>query len=140
TFAAIATQERTGDRLFAVSIDSQGRGQLDQVRDGRPVALSRFRLDLLGPQTVPATSHPAAFADPAGWTGDVEPVPFPFWFGPVKGVRHLAFDRASEWLLAATNHGLLHLQKLDGTRREILPRGYARNQVLHEIDAVLGVT
>jgi hypothetical protein len=140
TFAAIAAQERAGDRLFAVSIDSQGRGQLDQVRDGRPVALSHFRLDLLGPQTLPARSHPAKFADPAGWTGDVEPVPFPFWFGPVKGVRHLAFDRASEWLLATTNHGLLHLQKLDGTCREILPRGYARNQVLHEIDAVLGVT
>jgi hypothetical protein len=138
-FAAVAGRERETDRLFAVSVDSEGRGRLDRLREGRPVALSRFRLDLASMPAPPATPKPAANADPYAWTGDVEPVPFPFWFGPLKAVEHVAFDHDSEWLLVVTAQGLLHARSFTNSRQDVLPRGYLRNQVLREVDAVLGV-
>src|SRR5262245_40248936 len=57
-FAGIAGRKREADRLFAVSVDSQGNGRLDQLRAGRPVGLSRFRLDPVEPQLPPGPPPP----------------------------------------------------------------------------------
>src|SRR5262249_28205196 len=61
-FHTVAGREREGDRLFAVSVDSQGSGRLDQLREGRPVALSRFRLDLVAAQAPPALPRVATIS------------------------------------------------------------------------------
>src|SRR5262249_15107866 len=66
-FIWIARRERAADRLFAVSVDSQGGGRLDQLREGRPVALSRFRLDLVAAQAPPALPRTAATFHVGGW-------------------------------------------------------------------------
>jgi hypothetical protein len=73
------------------------------------------------------------------WSGDAEPIPFPFWFGPVGRVQHMAFDLRNEWLLVSGPHGLLHALKLDGRQMEVLPRGLLHSQALQKVDAVLGV-
>src|SRR5205823_10285072 len=49
------------------------------------------------------------------------------------------FDDAGEWLLVASNLGLLHAFKLDGSRVEVLPRAMVNGKLFTEIDAARGV-
>ncbi|HLW66542.1 MAG TPA: hypothetical protein VKS79_14605 [Gemmataceae bacterium] len=140
--AAATRLHQPNDRLFTVSVDSEGVGQLAQLRQGVPLPISRFRVDLVEALKPARSIQPRARAplqSPGMWTGAVEPIPFPFWFGPVGRVQHIALDARNEWLLATGPHGLLHALKLDGSQMEVWPRGYMANQVLQRIDAVLGV-
>jgi tetratricopeptide (TPR) repeat protein len=123
-------------RLFAVAVAASGEAALCELRRGLPVPLGRFRLDL----DVPG---PARLAGPAGeWRGEVEPVGYPFRFGP--GGNHepllFAFDQAGEWLLAALQHGLLLLMRRDGSAHEMLPRALVEGRLLSDVHGVLGVT
>jgi hypothetical protein len=126
-------------RLFAVAVDGSGQVQFTEMRRGVPIMLSRFRVDL--------TRHAAAIQpwpakDPtlaAPWTGDVEPVGFPFPRG-IRGNRLIfAFDHAGEWLLAADLSGILHAVRTDGSREETLPRALADADFLREPSSILGV-
>src|SRR5262249_50695089 len=104
------------------------------------VPLTRFRVDLAAALQVrlPARTTPTPERPAGDWTGDVEPVPFPFWFGPSGKLRHIALDADAGHLLAVSGGGVPHLLSLAGSHREVLPRGWAAGQVLREPEAVLG--
>ncbi len=134
-------------RLFAVAVAAGGEAIFSELRHGLPVPVSRFRLDL----ALPEPSRSAGPEPPREWRGDIEPVGFPFRFGP--GGNHepllFAFDQSSEWLLAALQHGLLLLMRRDGTAHEMLPRALvvdlscppgSDGRLLGEVHGVLGVT
>jgi hypothetical protein len=132
-------------RLFAVSVTPTGEVAYSELRRGLPVPLGRFRLDLDLPvprATVRGTDARGALATPlAEWRGEVEPVGFPFRFGP--GGNHepflFAFDHAGEWLLTALQHGLLLLMRRDGAGCEMLPRVLVEGRLLSEVHGVVGV-
>lgn len=136
--AQSARLRRDSDRLFAVTVDSAGEGRLCDLRGGQPVPLTRFRLDLAGALNPPRANRAFGPA-PDAWTGDVEPIPFPFWFGPMGDIQQVAIDQESRRFLVACANGMLHAQKLDGSSREVLPRGVSHGQVLKSIEDVLGV-
>jgi hypothetical protein len=50
-----------------------------------------------------------------------------------------AFDRAGDWLLAATANGMLHAIRTDGSAVETWPRPVHGDVVLNQCEAVLGV-
>jgi hypothetical protein len=131
---AAARRVRRGVRLFAVAVDEQGTVQSSELRHGLPVPLARIHVDLTSPVARPV-------AAPAGaWLGDVEPVPYPFPFGPAgPRIESLAFDHAGDWLLVATADGMLFATRTDGSRTEVLPRGAVGGQVVTEVGSLLGV-
>ncbi len=135
--AAAARRLRPECRLFALTVDAHGQAQLSELRGGVPLRVSRFQVDL------EARPAPVPRGEPqASWTGDVEPVGFPFRFGvevDSKEQMLFAFDHSGEWLLTATGHGMLHAWKTDGSTREVWPRGLIEGAVLREVQAVLGV-
>jgi hypothetical protein len=126
-------------RLFALTLDRLGQGALLELRHGSPLAIREFRLDL-------SRSHGQAekpsISKTADWTGDVEPIGFPFRFGiagkiPLQGYD---FDGNETRLLTACWEGLLHLWDVDGPLVEILPRACYQGRVVNEVVAVVGVT
>jgi hypothetical protein len=136
--AAAAKRLRKGSRLFAVAVDASGSVQFSEVRHGVPVPLARFQVDLVR-DTVPPEIVPM---EPVGsWTGDVEPVGFPFRFGAHNATSffHFDFDHSGQWLLTASANGMLHATRVDGTGSEILPRGMIQGQVLREVAQIVGV-
>jgi hypothetical protein len=136
--AAAARQLAPDARLFAVTVDGHGAAALQEVRQGAPVPLSRFRIDLSRGAPPPKPAPPDASAP---WRGDVEPVPFPFRFGVAgrHGAFHFAFDVSGDWLLTASRYGLIHATRTDGSGYEMLPRGMYRRAVLTDPLGVLGV-
>jgi hypothetical protein len=141
--AAAARRAMRGTRLFAVAADETGGVEFCEVRHGVPVRLARFRVDLTKrpPAQPPADRPTASVWVVPPWQGDVEPVGFPFRFGLDRrlGVRLFDFDGAGEWLLTTGAAGHLHLDKLDGSHMEMLPRAMIGDNVLTQIDTVLGV-
>ena len=137
-----------GTRLFAVSVDTGGEVELAELRRGRPVRLSRCRVEL-GEATSPAppAPKPAGAAPRTAWRGDVEPIPFPFRCGlpgPVvdsgdPGCRFLDFDQSGERILVMIRYGLLSTFRLDGTDAEMLPRPIVDGEVLRPIKSVIGI-
>ena len=128
-----------GSRLFALTATEEGQIELVHLRDGGPVPVRRFRVDLAprptGPGPTPARS--AGAHEP--WSGDVEPVPFPFRFGLTTRVADVAIDAGGERLLAATVNGFLHAWTLADGAVEVLPRGEYDGAVLTVVQAVVGV-
>jgi hypothetical protein len=124
-------------RLFGVAVAASGEATFNELRHGLPIPLGRFRLDL-------STPVPARGAEPPAreWRGELEPVGFPFRFGP--GGNHepllFAFDQAGEWLLVALQHGLLLLMRRDGSAYEMLPRVLVEGRLLNDVYGILGVT
>jgi MoxR-vWA-beta-propeller ternary system domain bpX1 len=141
--AAAARRLRPGNRLFALAVDGHGQVQLSELRQGTPLRLSQFQVDL----EPKAAARPKARASPhpggwKPWRGDVEPVGFPFRFGvesDPEPTLQFAFDHAGDWLLTASSHGMLHATRTDGSAHEVLPRGMLRGKVLRDIQRVLGV-
>jgi hypothetical protein len=125
-------------RLFAVAVAASGEVAFSELRHGLPVPLGRFRLDLELPVPVRLGSP-----DQQGprWRGELEPVPFPFRFGP--GGNHepllFAFDHAGEWVLASLQHGILLLMRRDGSAQEMLPRALVDDRLLTDVHGVQGV-
>lgn len=127
-------------RLFAVTVDAHGAAQLAELRHGVPVPRTRFRIEW---ETVPAPAPkptPPEESTPGGpWRGDVEPIGFPLRFGITGPLGPFAFDRSGGWFLASSGNGMLHVARMDGTRAEVLPRGFWKGSVLKQVEAVLGV-
>jgi hypothetical protein len=136
---AASRRAAAGTRVFALAVDEAGDSRLCELRHGTPVRLQQFRVDLTPKADVPVREKSPPVA--GGWKGDVEPVGFPFAFGPAhkmhKGV--FDFDRDGEWVLQAVRHGMLHLWRADGGRAEVLPRAFLYGSVFADVEAVLGV-
>lgn len=125
-------------RLFAVAVDDRGEVEFCVIRNGAPVLLSRFHVDVQ--RTAPPPKK--TLEDPLTmWRGDVEPVPYPFRFGLAIDQKpiHLAFDTAGDWLLVVTHGGILYATRTDGSRTEILPRGLVQNTIVADVAQVIGV-
>jgi hypothetical protein len=142
--AAAARRLQPGMRLFAVSVDETGAVQLAEVRHGEPVKLGQFQVDLsLGSQARhprPALAVIAPTEPLAPWTGNPEPIGFPFRFGPQAGIDKIAFDHDGEWVVLADQKGMLFAFRTDGTQSEVLPRVLINSGgFLQRIDALLGV-
>jgi hypothetical protein len=136
---AAARRAGPGTRLFAVAVDADGRVGLAEVRRGAPVTLARCRVEV---RRDPEPAPPPRRVEPAGaWTGDVEPIGFPFLLGTLGPVQdgHFDFDEGGDWLLVAGRLGTLHAWRVDGSRAEMLPRGALDGQVLTGVEAVVGV-
>jgi hypothetical protein len=125
-------------RLFGVGVNTGGDVEFVEMVGGGAIRRARCRVQAGAPpmsEPVPRTD------DPAVWTGDVEPIGFPFRLGisrPVEG-RLLAFDEAGDWLFLGSGTGLVHAWRIDGSDAEVLPRGTVGGHPLAELEALIGV-
>jgi hypothetical protein len=128
-------------RLFALAVDGTGHTALSEIKHGAAVPLRELQVDFRAAEPPRVAPPQQAAEPPAPWEGDVEPIAFPFWLGVNQPLapKLFAFDQASEWLLAASTSGYLYAWRLDGERREMLPRGYRDGILLKQVEAVLGV-
>ncbi len=135
--AAAARRLPRGWRLFGVGVSSAGDVGFSELVRGLPVTLSKFRLDLDAPPPPPPTRAPAG----QGWTGDVEPIGFPFRFGVASSQERMlfAFDHEGEHLLVSATGGVLMAMAVDGSRYEMLPRSLVRGQVVADVQQLIGV-
>jgi hypothetical protein len=140
--AAAARRVRPGTRLFALAVDGHGDAQFSELRRGAPVPLTRFHVDLERRPAPKPEPRPVEWARPP-WRGDVERVGFPFQFGiggtPPGNFFQFAFDHAGDWLLTCTGDWMLYATRTDGSRTEVLPRGFVDGRVVQDFQAVLGV-
>jgi hypothetical protein len=136
---AAARRAGAGTRVFALAVDEAGDSRLCELRHGTPVRLQQFRVDLTPKADVPVRQAPPVAGS---WNGDVEPVGFPFAFGPINKMDRCLFDfdHEGEWVLQAVRGGTLHLWRSDGGRAEVLPRAFLYGSVLTEVEGVVGVT
>lgn len=133
---------RATDRVFALAVDDDGRATLDEWRGGGVVRLRSFRTDLAGALATKAKwprREATVASDRPLWTGDVEPVPFPFAVGLVTNAERAAFDTENEWVMTAGRDGALSLLKLDGSPPEVVPRASRDGLVMTVVEAVLGM-
>ena len=132
-----AQEVDSSTRLFALTLDRLGQGALLELRHGSPLTIRQFRLDLSS-RRQSVEPPPTKATD---WTGDVEPIGFPFRFGIAGNIPALGydFDGSEKHLLTACWQGLLHLWRIDGTLVEILPRACYSGRVVSEVAAVVGV-
>ncbi|MDY3555907.1 hypothetical protein R5W24_005053 [Gemmata sp. JC717] len=134
-----------GDRVFAVAVDESGAVELGEWAGGAFTSLRSFRVDLEAAEAAKpeeARPHPGprpSPANPGGWTGDVEPVPFPFRPGLVCEPLQMGFDTGGECLAIVGWNGMVHALALDGTLPEVLPRAHRGGVTLRHVDAVVGV-
>lgn len=122
-------------RLFALTVNEDGSGEFSRLRGGEATAVCRYRVDFRSTE-MPPVRLPAVGSQ---WTGDVEPVPFPFPVGPFQNIVALGFDADSRYLLAATRHGYLHLWNLESGKLETLPRAVQQQIVLTVVDGIMGL-
>jgi hypothetical protein len=134
--AAASSDRHAGTRLFAVTVDWNGRLELAELRRGLPIVLARSRIEI-EPAAVPLTLDASAPKQTAkwAWTGEFDPIGFPFCCGLLERLEHpgasggdlmsqpFDFDESGERILAVGD-GLGHLLftcTLDGTEGEHLP-------------------
>ncbi len=148
----VAEVIRPGDptRLFAVTVASNGEVELAEVRGGRPIGLSRCRIDL-SEREIPPAPVPAGVVVTTGprhaWRGPVEKIPMPFRTGILSkprisgapGCRLVDFDESGDRLLVIMRHRLLYSFRLDGSDAEFLPRPVIAGDDAAKIFAVIGV-
>jgi hypothetical protein len=134
-----ARQVPSGTRLFAVAVDRRGVLELVELRRGSPVNLARCRVEIR--PVLERSTPPSAPPSPATWTGDVEPIGYPFRIGLMGQVspRLFDFDESGEWLFVGSANATIHAWRIDGTREEILPRGLCRDEPLTTLDTLVGV-
>jgi MoxR-vWA-beta-propeller ternary system domain bpX1 len=136
--SSAARRVAPGVRLFAVAMEATGRVELAEMRHGVAVPLRHFQLAY--PPPTPAPAEPEKRAEqPGGWSGDVERIGYPFRFGLSSPITHFDFDYAGEWLVTASQDGMMHAWRVDGSEREVLPRGAWQNTVLARPEVVQGV-
>jgi hypothetical protein len=143
-----AKRLKPGTRLFAVTADERGDVKLSELRQGTALAMTRFHVELSPSRNEPPrAARLLDTADLPSWTGDVEPISFPFGgyqIPPDWGTVDLRFDfdLAGEWLLVCGHEGMLQAYRVGGNGRPvtaILPRGLFEDEILHKVDRVLGV-
>jgi hypothetical protein len=130
------------DRLFYLTLDAPGRAELGEWATAGPVAVRSFKVDLAAAEAVPAAAAPRprpAVAHPTAWTGDVEPVPFPFRPGLIAEPILLGFSAEGDVCVAVSRSGIPHAIRTDGSPVEVLPRAFHGRAVLRKVEAVLGV-
>ncbi len=135
---------RPTDRLFTVAVGDDGRAELGEWTAGGPVKLRSFRVDLVAAEAArvaePARPKPGKVEPVGDWTGDVEPVPFPFRAGLAADVELLGFDADGEVAVVVGRGGVIHIKRLsDDHPVEVLPRAYRGGELLTRVEAVLGV-
>ena len=129
-----------GTRLFAVALDTAGSVDLVELRHGAPVPVRHFQVSRPIVPVRPAIKEPEYPGEPrAPWTGDVEPIGFPFRFGVSKEIVCFDFDYEGEWLLTAAADGMLLAYRINGNDWEILPRGIIEHRPLTRTKMVLGI-
>src|SRR5262249_40377627 len=136
--SAAARRVARGCRLFALAVDADGRTELSELKRGSPGALARVRVGMTAPVAQPDPRQVADVLPP--WTGDVEPIPYPFQIGLVErlDLHRFDLDHDGQWLVALTAGGFLHLWKTDGSQSEILPRGRSDGCFLERVEYVIG--
>jgi hypothetical protein len=135
-----AVPRRSGDRVFALTVDDHGTAELAEWGPVGPVPLRAFKVDLDAAEAArPDQDAGSAAQLRTSWAGDVEPVGFPFRPGVVGEVLTFGFDAAGEWLVIAGPQGTLHGLMFDGGPPEVLPRAFHDGAVLKQVDAVLGL-
>ncbi|MFO0826497.1 MAG: hypothetical protein U0792_25820, partial [Gemmataceae bacterium] len=82
---------------------------------------------------------PRVFGALGDWSGDVEPMPFPFRPGLVVDPQGFGFDADGEWCVIVGPNGVLHGLAFDGSPPDVLPRACHDGIVLRQVDAILGV-
>jgi hypothetical protein len=140
--AAAARLRRGPDRFFALSVDEYGHADLVGWTERGMVPVRSFRVDLATAENARAEGEPPRLrpADPwASWTGDIEPIRFPFRPGLVTESASFNFDAGGDWLMVAGRDGVLHGLPLDGGPPEVLPRAFRHGAVLKQVDAILPV-
>src|SRR5262249_1768833 len=102
---AAARRVSPGPRLFAVTVDDHGSVELSELRHGTPVSLTSFRVDLIKSTPVPKlperVREMSVVLPSTAWSGDVEPIGYPFRFGLPGNVSNglFDFDSSGDWLL-----------------------------------------
>jgi hypothetical protein len=141
--AAAACRLSENSRLFGVALDDRGSGRLCEMKHGRPVTVTQFCVDLS--RSAPAAASRPESADeffrPRDWTGDVEPIGFPFRFGITGSIGKdlFDFDYEGNWLLTVSTNGMLHVWSTTSEEFEVLPRCMVNGTVLTQIRQVKGV-
>ncbi len=133
------------DRLFLLTLDDAGEAELLEVDERGQRSVRRFRVDLAAAAAVKVAAKiaPAARALPAWavqpWTGDIEPVPFPFRAGLVADVdRLITFDADATWVVVLGRDGALHAKRVNSDEPlEVLPRPVWQGRLLGEVRALL---
>jgi hypothetical protein len=136
---AAAKRMHPGARLFALTLDRHGHAELSEFKHGVPVAIRQFRVDY---SMAPAESAAAPPLDAQKWTGDVEPIGFPFRFGVGGkiGAGCFDFDFAGNYLLTVGPQSVLYLSDVRANLVEILPRAMWQGKVVQwSTSYVLGV-
>ena len=134
------------DRLFVLTLNETGDAELLEADERGLRSLRRFRVDLAGAAAVkvaaratpPGRALPVWSARP--WTGDIEPVPFPFRAGLVTDIdRLITFDADAAWVVVLGRDGALHAKRVNSDESlEVLPRPKRRGVGLYL--AVSGLT
>ena len=130
------------DRLFYLALYAHGRAELGEWAAAGPLPVRSFRVDLTAAEAVPAAEAPRprpTSAHPSAWTGDVEPVPFPFRAGLVAEPMMLGFSADGDTCVAVSRNGIPHAIRTDGVPVEVLPRAFRSGVALKQVEAVLGV-
>jgi hypothetical protein len=125
-------------RILSLALHENGNAVLSELRQGVPLPLRQFRVRVTAAGALPDVTPPVEEA----WHGDIEPIGFPFRFGPTGqiGRHHFDFDLDGQWLLTAMRKGMLFVWATDGSRRmEVLPRAMVNGRLLESIDAICGV-
>jgi hypothetical protein len=143
---AAARRMLPGTRLFAVTADEQGDVHLSELRHGTALAVTHFRVDLTPRREEPPPVRRSEVEDMAPWTGDVEPIGFPFGDYQIPrdweiADRKFDFDRSGEWLLVTGPEGMLQAHRLNvqgRPRTEVLPRALFQGGILQSVDRVAG--
>jgi hypothetical protein len=143
---AAARRMLPGMRLFAVAADEQGDVQLSELRHGTALAVTRFHVDLTPRREEPPLVRRCELAEMPPWTGDVEPIGFPFGDYQISREWEIAdrkfdFDRSGEWLLVTGPEGMLQAHRLNAQgrlRTEVLPRALFQGGILQSVDRVTG--
>ena len=130
-------ERNSDDRLFSLAVRDDGQAELTEWRDGGPVLLRDFRVDLTPPVEKKATPR---LVERSGcdWSGDREPIGFPFRPGLIGEITLCGVDAAGETLVAVSREGVPQLLTADDSV-EVLPRAFRGGKVLREVEAVLGV-
>lgn len=134
---------RETDRVFALTVDASGQAEISEWGPRGPVRLRSFRVDLAGAEAIRVKTPREVRPPKLGrrlppWTGDVEPIGFPFRPGLVAEPAIFGFDGVGEWLLSTSRDGIVQAITLDGQPPEVLPRAYRDGSVLKSVEAILG--
>jgi hypothetical protein len=129
----LQSRPNPGERLFALTVTGQGDARWGELTATGLVELSAFRIDLSQVSEAPVETSDR-------FTGEVEPVPFPFRFGREGDSEVQAvFEFTGRYLLVASSQ-LLFLVPLDDSGFELLPRPMFQGKLLPLLGHWLGVT